>query len=82
MGGESTPTAAEAWYPYVSRNQKSVSVRPFDPANLDGVAERLSAAANGIRSQRWTPVPSAACERCPVRSVCPAQPEGAEGFMP
>jgi superfamily I DNA/RNA helicase/RecB family exonuclease len=77
-----TPVAAEAWYPYASRKQKSVSVRPFEPSNLGGVADQLTRAAEGIRAERWLPVPSAACERCPVRTVCPAQPEGREGFMP
>ncbi len=74
------PVAAEFWYPYASRAQRSVSVRAFDTANLDDVSRRLAAAAEGICAEDWTPLPSAACERCPVRTVCPAQPEGAEGF--
>ncbi len=38
----------------------------------------LAAAADDSLAELGTP--SAACERCPVRSVCPAHPEGAEGF--
>lgn len=76
------PTAAEFWYPYASRNQKSLAVRRFDPANLPLVVDRLQLAAAGIRGERWSPAPSADCERCPVRRLCPAQPEGQGGFTP
>lgn len=77
-----TPTGAEFWYPYASRARKTISRRTFDATNLDEVEVRLAAAADGITSEAWPATPSAACERCPVRIVCPAQPEGAEGFVP
>ncbi len=76
------PVGAEFWFPYASRDQRSMSVRSFDPANLPHVAAALADAAIGIRAEDWTPIVSTACERCPVRRVCPAQPEGQEGFMP
>jgi superfamily I DNA/RNA helicase len=75
------PAAAEFWYPYASRRNKSVSTRDFDLANLPAVEERLTAAATGIAAEDWPPAPSDGCERCPVRSICPAQPDGAEGFV-
>lgn len=74
------PSAAEFWYPYASRDMKSLAVRRFDPANLPLVIDRLRLAAAGIRGELWPPIPSADCERCPVRRLCPAQPEGQEGF--
>jgi len=75
------PTTAEAWFPYASRMQNSVAVRPFDSANLPAVVERLQLAAAGIGAERWGAVPSPACERCPVRTVCPAHSGGKEGFV-
>ncbi len=76
------PVAAEFWFPYASRHQKTVAVRRFDIGNLQAVLDQLAAAAEGIRAEEWPALPSAGCNRCPVRSVCPAHPEGAEGFVP
>jgi superfamily I DNA/RNA helicase len=75
------PVFAEYWYPYASRKMKSLGIRSFDPANLGEVADRLRTAAAGITSEDWRPLPSEACDRCPVRRVCPAQPQGTEGFL-
>ncbi len=75
------PVAAEFWFPYASRSQKKVAVRRFDPVNLPMVIERLELAGAGIRGEMWPPNPSPDCERCPVRTVCPSQPEGKEGFV-
>ncbi len=75
------PVFAEYWYPYASRKMKSLGVRSFDPANLGEVEDQLRTAAEGITSEDWRPTPSEACDRCPVRTVCPAQPQGTEGFL-
>ena len=41
---------------------------------------RLERAAAGIRAEDWRARPGSDCDRCRVRSVCPAQPEGREAF--
>ncbi len=79
VGGE--VTGAEMWFPWASRGQKSLRRLEFDMANLPAVAERMSAIAGGITSEDWTPRTGDHCDRCPVRTVCPAWPEGAEGFV-
>ncbi len=70
------PRAAEFWYP--ANPAKSLTTRVFDSAHLDAMGDRLAAIAEGITSERWSPRPSEACDRCPVRLVCPAWPEGGE----
>lgn len=81
LRGHGEPSAAEFWYPYASRDQRSLAVRRFDPANLPGVVARLRLAAAGIRDEAWAPTTSGSCDRCPVRRVCPVRPEGKEGFL-
>ncbi|HEX5672160.1 MAG TPA: PD-(D/E)XK nuclease family protein, partial [Acidimicrobiia bacterium] len=68
-------TAAELWYPL------GEAKRDFDLANLPKVAEQLSQVAAGIAAEDWTPRPGPHCGRCAVRIVCPAWPEGREGFV-
>jgi RecB family exonuclease len=72
---------AEMWFPWASRDQKNLKRLEFDMANLPAVAERMAAIAGGITAEEWTAMPGNHCERCPVRTVCPAWPEGAEGFV-
>jgi superfamily I DNA/RNA helicase/RecB family exonuclease len=72
---------AEMWFPWASRDQKNLKRLELDMANLPAVAERMAAVAGGITAEDWTPVPGEHCDRCPVRTVCPAWPEGAEGFV-
>ena len=72
---------AEMSVPWTSRRQKSLKRMEFDMANLPAVAERMAAVAGGIASEDWTPRTGDHCDRCPVRTVCPAWPEGAEGFV-
>jgi len=38
-------------------------------------------AADGIRAERWDPVPGSHCRNCAVRRVCPAWPEGREAYL-
>jgi len=73
------PESAEMWFP--AKPAKSVITRTFDMEALPNVATRLAAIAAGIQSEQWPPQPSAGCERCRVRSVCPAWPEGREAFQ-
>jgi RecB family exonuclease len=73
------PQSAEMWFP--AKPAKSVITRAFDMATLEDVEVRLAAVAEAIRAERWPPQPNAACERCRVRSVCPAWPEGREAFQ-
>ena len=76
-----TVAGAEMWFPWASRNQNSMKRMEFDLANLPAVAERMTTIAGGIAAEDWAPRPGDHCERCPVRTVCPAWPEGAEGFV-
>jgi superfamily I DNA/RNA helicase/CRISPR/Cas system-associated exonuclease Cas4 (RecB family) len=77
LGGE--VAAAEMWYPAV-RAAKSVTIRRLDLGRLDELKGRLVAAADGIAAEVWEATPSDACERCRVRNLCPAWPEGSEAF--
>jgi hypothetical protein len=60
--------------------KRSVATRSFDMSNLDAVEERMTAVATGIGNEDWTPTPGTPCDRCDVRGLCPAMPEGKEAF--
>jgi RecB family exonuclease len=75
------PVRAELWYPWAGRNAKSVPTRCLELGHVDDVAVRLVAAAAGIRTEKWPTAPSDQCDRCGVRSLCPAQPDGREGWV-
>ncbi|HEY7584260.1 MAG TPA: ATP-dependent DNA helicase [Acidimicrobiia bacterium] len=68
-------TEAELWFPECQQPR-----RKFDYANLKTVIDRLGALTGGILNEQWDPKPGKQCERCGVRLVCPAWPEGREGF--
>jgi RecB family exonuclease len=78
-GLDGTVSAAELWYP-ATRSAKSVTVRKLDLETLDQLEERLTGAATGILAESWDATPSDACDRCRVRQLCPAWPEGNEAF--
>jgi RecB family exonuclease len=72
---------AAFWYPAVRAGvAKSVTVRRLDLDRLDDVTELMARAEEGIRAEDWDPTPGSHCERCPVRLVCPAWPEGREAY--
>lgn len=77
LASEGPPVAAELWYPLVARKNKAF---PFEMENLAAVRERLIAAAEGIRAERWEPRVSRDCQSCAFRSVCPAWPDGREAY--
>jgi superfamily I DNA/RNA helicase len=70
---------AELWYPGVG--PRKTTVRIFQTFKLPEVVERLSHIAGSIAAEDWTPVIGPGCERCPVRPLCPAWPEGREAFV-
>ena len=75
---------AEMWFPYVTAQNSratSMTVRRFDPANLDSITDRMRQVTAGITAEDWTPRPGSHCGRCPVRVVCPTQAAGTEGFV-
>lgn len=81
--GSDPVLGGEFWYPaHRLRDGKSVTVRSLDLDRLDEVRDGLAAAAAGITSERWDPIPGSQCERCPVKLVCPEWPEGQEAFLP
>ena len=69
---------AELWYP-MSKTKK-VTTRKFDMAGIAEVADRLANAAAGILAENWSPLPSAQCDRCRLRQLCPAWTEGGTEF--
>ncbi len=68
-------TEAELWYPEAPQPR-----RKFDYTNLENVIHRLGQLTGGILNEQWDPKPGKHCDRCEVRLVCPAWPEGREGF--
>ncbi|MDX1689499.1 MAG: ATP-dependent DNA helicase [Acidimicrobiia bacterium] len=72
-------TAASFWYP-AKLLKSGVATREFDLDRLDDVLASLDAAAAGIAAERWPATPSAACDRCSVKLVCPAWPAGREAY--
>lgn len=72
--------AAEFWYPARS-DRKSLAAFSLDLERLPEVAVRLEAAAQGIVTENWAPKPGPQCDRCRVRNLCPAWPEGQEAFV-
>ncbi len=71
---------AQAWYPLAG--QRRPRVIDLDVSELVGIQDRLTGIAEGIKSEEWTPRPNEACDRCPVRILCPEWPEGQEAFVP
>jgi hypothetical protein len=57
-----------------------VTTLGLDLARLHELQQRLETVAEGIKAERWDPTPGDHCERCRMRPLCPAWPEGAEAF--
>jgi superfamily I DNA/RNA helicase len=72
-------TAAEMWFP-MHPQKRSIATRSFDMSNLDDVEDRMTAVTTGICDEDWMPTPGIHCDRCDVRILCPAMPEGKEAF--
>ncbi|MCP4964857.1 MAG: ATP-dependent helicase [bacterium] len=70
---------AELWYPMAST--KKVSVRKFKMEGIDEVEERLTVIAQGILNEDWSPNPGPHCDRCGLRTVCPAWADGGPEFL-
>ena len=72
-------SAAEMWFP-MHPQKRSIATRSFDMSNIDAVEDRMAAVATGISSEDWMPTPGTPCDRCNLRVLCPAMPEGKEAF--
>ena len=72
------PRSAEMWYP--AAGGKSVKTRSLAMDKLPEVQERLAEVARGIVAEDWTPRPGTQCDRCRLRSLCPAWRQGKEAF--
>jgi hypothetical protein len=70
---------AEMWFP-LDPLKRSIAIRSFDAAHLGAIEDRMTAVAAGVSAEVWTPIPGTACDRCAVRVLCPAMPEGVEAF--
>ena len=73
------PHAAEMWFP-LKDQKRSLATRAFDMTNLEVVHERLQEVSEKIAAENWEPTPNDRCDRCRVRELCPAWPQGKEGF--
>ncbi|MBT8208776.1 MAG: ATP-dependent helicase [Acidimicrobiia bacterium] len=73
------PVEAELWF-VTQTKRKSLATRSFKPDQRDEVLERLADAARGILAEEWPATPNDGCDRCRVRLVCPAWPEGREAY--
>ena len=74
------PRAAEMWFP-LKEVARTLTTREFDMANLDAVRDRLAEVSLAIRAEDWTPTPHDRCDRCRVRQLCPAWPQGNEAYV-
>lgn len=79
--GHGPVVGAELWYP-LAKLTRSITVREFDPSNLDEIADRMRAVGDGIEAEEWQATPGEHCTHCRVRTSCPAWPEGQEAFSP
>ena len=68
------------WFP-LKDQKRSLATRGFDMANLDAVRETLETVSEHIAAENWDPTPNDRCDRCRVRELCPAWPQGKEGFV-
>ena len=73
-------SAAEFWYP-AQHGAASLIRRHLDMERMDEVRAAMRGAADGIAAEDWTPQPGPRCERCRVRLVCSAWPEGREAYQ-
>ena len=70
--------ATEFWYPLADSPTRRVL--PFDRTALRETRQRLVAIARGVAAEDWAPRPGNVCNRCEVKLVCPAWPEGQEAY--
>lgn len=69
---------AELWYPMAK--SKKVTTRKFKMERLAEVESRLSSIAAGIKDEDWSPNPGSHCDRCGLRTLCPAWADGGPEF--
>jgi len=69
---------AEFWYPLAGSG--TPTTRRFNRSALEASRRRLVDIARRIARDEWAPRPGKACDRCHVRLVCPAWPEGQEAY--
>ncbi len=80
IAAHGTPGAAELWFPSDYKRPGEVPTRAFDLTKLGETRQVMAEAAAGITGEQWPPRPGPDCERCRVRLVCPAWPEGREAY--
>ena len=79
--GDGGPTGGAVLVYVAKRRRGGPATRT--QAGLDGdvpewLGQALSLAGTVVRAGEFTATPSAVCERCSVRTSCPAQPSGAQ----
>lgn len=75
VAGHGLPGAGELWM-VAKTDRQSLRVIPFDAVNLEDVEQRMRAVAEGIQRDEWPARPNKYCDRCQVKLICPAFPEG------
>jgi len=76
LAAHGRPTEAQYWHP-----AKDQPIRKFEASNLDLVEAKLRTIGAGITAEAWPATPGTHCKNCSVRLICPAWPEGREGFV-
>lgn len=71
------PGSAQLWFPAAT---KGPAIRSFEPAQAGAVRTALVEVSRAISAEEWAPVVSRHCDRCRVKLVCPAWPEGREAY--
>ncbi|MEX1037991.1 MAG: ATP-dependent DNA helicase [Acidimicrobiia bacterium] len=72
--------AAELWFP--AKESKGLTVRELDMNRLGEVEESIREITADVASENWEPRVSRDCERCGIKSSCPAWPEGRGAYLP
>ena len=61
---------------YLGGDTASASVRPQTPINQEEVKAEIAAAAEAMGAAEFTATINDRCRKCPVKKVCPIQPNG------
>jgi RecB family exonuclease len=77
---DTSVVAAELWFP--AKESKGLTVRKLKMNRLDEVEETIKELTASVASESWEPRVSSGCNRCGIKSSCPAWPEGRGAYLP
>jgi len=79
LSQENRVAAAELWFP--ARESKGLTVRKLEMKRLGEVEETIRELTASVASESWEPRVSSGCNRCGIKSSCPAWPEGRGAYL-